>query len=105
MSEESYAHEWRRYRRANWSAGLWLVVGFPSTVAASILLKVVIGENAIVYFLALVVLWAIAWAVLCVRVTRFRCPRCHDLYFSHSQVYFGAGKKCGKCGLPLYGSE
>ena len=105
MTETSYALEWARYRRANWAAGLWLILGFPSIVAAAMLLKLAIGEAAIVCFVVLVVAWALAWAVLCVRVTRFHCPRCKALYFSHSQLHFGAGSKCGNCGLPLYANE
>jgi len=105
MNDTSYAPIWRQYRRANWSAGLWLVLGLPGIVALAILLKLAVGEDAGVYFVVLCVLWAIVWAVLCIRVTRFRCPRCGGLYFSHSQLYFSSGKHCGACGLALYSND
>lgn len=105
MHESSYAEQWRQYKRSTWAASLWLVLGFPLVVALAILLKLAFGEAAVVGFLVLVVLWAGAWAFLCVRVTRFRCPRCKGLYFAHTQLYFGAGRKCAGCGLSLYARE
>jgi len=105
MESSSYERIWRDYRRSNWAAGLWLVLGFPLTVVLAILLKFAIGEAALVLFLVLVVVWAVAWGVLCRRVTRFRCPRCKGLYFAHTQLYLGAGKRCAHCGLPLYSKE
>src|SRR4051812_29075959 len=105
MHELSYSEQWRKYKRSTWAAGLWLVLGFPLVVALAILLKLAIGEVALVVFLVLVVLWAAAWAFLCVRVTRFRCPRCNGLYFAHAQLYFGAGRHCANCGLGLYAVE
>ena len=105
MHNSSYAEQWRKYKRSTWAAGLWLVLGLPLVVALAILLKPAIGEAALVGLLVLMVLWAGAWAFLCVRVTRFRCPRCTGLYFAHTQLYFGAGRQCANCGLGLYAVE
>jgi hypothetical protein len=102
MPESDYANRWREYRRSTWAASLWLVLGFPLVVGVAILFKIVLGEAAWVGLLVLVVVWAAAWAWLCVRVTRFRCPRCSGLYFAHTQLYFGAGRQCANCGLALY---
>jgi hypothetical protein len=105
MESSGYEGIWKTYRRSNWAAGLWLVLGFPLTVLLSILLKSTFGETALILFVVLVVAWAVAWGILCLRVTRFRCPRCKGLYFAHTQLYLGAGKSCAHCGLRLYSNE
>ncbi len=105
MNLPPYHSKWRRYRRANWAAGLWLVAGFPLIVVIAIVAKLAIGEAALIAFVVLAVVWATSWAVLCLRVTRFRCPRCEGLYFAHTQIYFGAGRHCATCGLALYANE
>jgi hypothetical protein len=99
-----YAKDWRKYKLANRAAGLWLLLGLPGVFALAILFKLAIGELALVALLVLVPLWAVAWLALCIRVTRFPCPRCKGLYFGHRQLYYGAGRQCAHCGLPLYGS-
>jgi hypothetical protein len=93
------------YRRANWAASLWLVLGFPAIVGLSVALKLAFGSFSNTWFLLLVVVWLVVWAGLCLRVTRFRCPRCQALYFSNPRLFYGAGSHCGQCGLPLYASE
>jgi hypothetical protein len=104
-NESSYTKHWREYKRSTWVASLWLVLGFPLVIGVAMLLKIVLGEAALVGLVLLVVLWAAAWAWLCVRVTRFRCPRCNSLYFAHTQLYIGAGRQCANCGLALYSAE
>ena len=101
-----YSVSWRRYRRATWTAGLWLVLGFPAAVAMAIGLKLFLSENAAaVGLVALVLVWIIGFAYFGFKVARFRCPRCDGLYFSHSELYFGAGRRCGNCQLSLYANQ
>lgn len=90
----------------NRAASLWLVAGLPGGVAIAIALKAlttsdVAGGGA----LLLVVIWIIGFFWLGFRVARFECPRCGGRYFSHTELYFGAGKHCGTCHLPLYGNH
>jgi hypothetical protein len=101
-STEDLSAKWLEYKRNTRLATLWLVLGLPAVVALSILAKLVIGEASIAVLLVLTVTWALLWAVLCVRVTRFRCPRCRQLYFAHTQLYYGAGRSCSHCKLALY---
>ena len=105
MHESGYMKQWREYKRSTWAASLWLLLGFPLVIGVAILFKIAFGEAALLGLLLLVVLWAATWAWLCVRVTRFRCPRCRGLYFAHTQLYFGAGRRCANCGLELYSAE
>jgi hypothetical protein len=102
MHEAPYAHQWRNYRRASWAAAIGLVVGLPLVTFLAIRIRAAFAIDATLSLLALLLVWAIVWAMLCVRVTRFTCPRCHGLFFAHSQIYLGAGKACSQCGLPLY---
>lgn len=105
MQSTTYEARWKEYKRANWAAGLWLVLGFPCVVLVAILLKALSFETGVAGLVVLSLAWAATWAVLCVRVTRFRCPRCNGLYFAHTQLFYGAGRKCAHCGLRLYEVE
>jgi hypothetical protein len=101
---EGYTERWRKNTVRPLAAGLWFVLGLPAILGIAAALLFATGAGAVVggAVLVLFLLWLAVLAPLVLRVTRFRCPRCGNLYFSHKELYIGAGRRCGNCQLALY---
>jgi hypothetical protein len=101
----SYARQWRQYRLRHWAASLWLVLGLPAAFALAFVLLHIAGVPETAAILFAILCWAAAWWLLCIRVTRFPCPRCSSPFLAGQEPIFKLTRHCSNCGLKLYGSE
>ena len=102
-----YQATWAMFKRRNRVAILWLVLGLPALGALSVGAAVLFGTKTTAPAIMFVIMsiWSAIFLILGFRVTRLRCPRCGDVFFSHDGVLLMNTRCCGKCGLQLYSDE
>ena len=89
-NDSDYSSAWTDYRhRRRWFFGVWLG-GF-----AVILLFVVLVSDSAIAWLAPVQM--IGFLITAVRLSTFRCPRCHHWWRANPLT-----RKCRHCGLPKW---
>jgi len=93
---------WHSYRKRNWAATATLVIGLPLTFLISIAIKGLLGIQSELLLLGSLLLWAVVWAWLAIRIARWPCPKCGVAWLSNQEVRLGAPRACSKCGLGLY---
>ena len=101
----SYEEQWSELRRRNRNALIVFVVGMLAVIPiATWLARVAEIHGDAFVLLAVATAWLLAVAFFAFRITRFRCPRCNSLYFSHhgERMSFGHARKCASCGLRVY---
>ena len=104
MSSE-YTQDWQRYRRRHWAASLGLLLGLPFSSALAYALLKLTGYDLIFVLFPIVALWSLIWLWLCLRVTRFPCPRCSKPFLAGQELMLAATRYCSSCGLQLYRCE
>ena len=104
MSETDYAAAWqdlRRRRRLLWIlflgyipgvAALCFLVGAPITSMGE-------TQQGEVACAIIALLWIFAFAVAAIRLTFFRCPRCHRIFHSTWWRHNPFAHNCLHCGL------
>jgi hypothetical protein len=100
--DSPYREQWRTFRRRNRIAMVALGLGILTMVPIALGLNRLLGLDPGFTLLEVAIAWAMVWVCLCFRVTRFRCPRCKRLYFSHQGLGLWSVRKCASCGLKLY---
>ena len=97
MTNASYVESWDDYRRrVRWFFGAWLggfavaaaLAGALSYTPASSWAPIAVGA-----------LWIAAFALTAFRLQLFRCPRCHEQFFSGTWGYWPFARSCRHCGL------
>jgi hypothetical protein len=92
--------EWRARRAAFWIAGAGVVLG---TMFACLLLSLMSGELAAAVLIIGIVLYAVAFPMVVMRLYEFRCPRCGGRYVAVVREWPGGGPfqgRCARCALP-----
>jgi hypothetical protein len=104
MSEAGYAAAWRelrRRRRLTWVlflgyipgvAALCFLVGAPVTRMGG-------SKQGEVACAVIALLWILAFAAAAIRLTFFRCPRCHRIFHSTWWRHNPFARNCLHCGL------
>ena len=101
-----YAEQWDDYRKRClmfWS--IWLG-GFLGVAAVCSLLNLVM-RGGIVDIVSLVIAgaWMLAFAVASIRLTYWRCPRCHHYYFVGTLMVNQLARRCLHCGLQKWDED
>ena len=99
MTNYSYVDAWSDYRRrVRWFWGIWLG-GF---VLAALLI-VALSRTPIfkVAFPIIGAAWIASFIIAAIRIQWFRCPKCHEKFFSSFWYHNPYARKCVHCGLPL----
>ena len=104
MSEQ-YAQQWQHYRRLHWAAALGLLLGLPASAVLARVVLALTGFDVIAVLLPITALWAVFWLWLCLRVTRFPCPRCSRAFLASQELSLAKTRYCSNCGLQLYRRE
>lgn len=102
---EHYLQQWNSYRRRHWAASLGLLLGFPAACAVGYLIVAVADLDPGVALTVAGAAWGCIWLWLCLRVTRFPCPRCSKPFLAGQEPAFAATRCCSNCGLELYAGE
>jgi hypothetical protein len=101
--QADYASAWRDYRKRTiifWIAFLGYVPGVAAiffAIGPSLAALTGIEPNNIGMMIALC--WMIAFAILAIRRSLFRCPRCGGAFFSTLWYTNSFARKCVHCGL------
>jgi len=93
---------WQSYRSRDRLAVGLLVGGLPGAVVLVIAAKVVFRLSNDFVFIAVMLLWCIAWGWAAFRVARWPCPRCGVAWLSNQDARLGTPRRCASCGLALY---
>src|SRR5205814_7301770 len=96
-----YPHAWKGYRKLRNQLLVVLVGYFPVVVCLFIILPV--SGAGLIWGLANLC-WLAILAFVALRLRNWRCPRCGERFFVHSERS-GLGflsRNCGNCQLPKY---
>ena len=101
MSDNSdFAVAWNDYRRRRrWFFGVWLGGFLVVALLASLLSKLSLDDLA---FYVIGPAWMIGFVIMAIRMSLFRCPRCHHRFFSTWWHNNPLARKCLHCGLPKW---
>ncbi len=101
MNEEShFAPAWQDYRRRRrWFLGIWFGGFLVVALLASLLSKLSLDDLA---FYVLGPVWMVGFVIAALRLSLFRCPRCHHRFFCTWWLGNPLAQKCLHCGLPKW---
>lgn len=95
-----FALAWNDYhRRRRWFFGVWLG-GFAILVTLDMLLSKLPLRGLV--FDVLGPIWMIGFVIVAIRLSLFRCPRCHHRFFTTWWHGNPLARKCLHCGLPKW---
>ena len=98
-----YAEQWQELRIRNRVALFVLLLGLPIATLVAVAADTIfpsVGEFSLLFS---VLIWVSIIMLLCFRITRFQCPKCKQLFFSHQgERMFTHRRKCASCGLNIY---
>ena len=94
---------WSQHRHRSRWALWWFLLGLPATIPAILLVGMFLPVNEWFAIFGPLVAWAGMWLWLMLRLTRFRCPRCGELFYAHQGSNLLSKRKgCSNCGLRTY---
>lgn len=101
MSKNSeFVSAWKDYRsRRRWFFGIW-VVGLPITILIARAFTEVFDSELPFYFVG--VAWLLCFAVVGIRLTLFRCPRCRRHFFCNWYSSNHFAQRCFHCAFPKW---
>ena len=95
-----YAEQWQNYRKRRlmfWSVllGGFLFVAFLGIVLSQMLPTNIVDPAILILGGA----WMLAYAVVGIRLSYWRCPRCRRYYFGGALMVNQLARRCRHCGL------
>lgn len=99
VGEESYARQWREYRRRKWTA-LFFFIGF-FTLAIVLATAVMLLTHSKTAAQIVLLCWLLASLLTSLRFHLWECPRCGRRFIGYYNIFSYLRKRCFYCALPV----